>query len=313
MPTGLIDDDRFLLHHAGAGHPERPARIAAARRGLDHANLTPRLTQLTVEPATREVLARLHDSAYIDRVVQACEDHEPWVDTPDAPCSQDTAEVAALAVGGVLAAVAAVVDGEVDNAFCLVRPPGHHAERGRSMGFCFFNSIALAADAAVRDHGLSRVAIVDFDVHHGNGTQHLLERRGDILFISLHAHPDTLYPGTGYAHERGTGQGEGYTLNLPLPPGSGDAEYLEAMDRHALPALDAFQPELLLISAGFDGHEADPLAHHRMTARGYAALTRRLRDAADRHCRGRLVSTLEGGYDLDALAACVAAHVEALL
>ncbi len=313
MSTALFDDDCFLLHDTGRGHPERADRLRAVRRALEDAGLMGRMVRLPFEAASREVLGRLHDPRYVDRVFAACDMGESCVDTPDAPCNRHTAEVASLGVGAGLAAVSAVVSGAVSNAFCLVRPPGHHAGRGRSMGFCFFNTIALAADAAIRDHGLSRVAILDWDVHHGNGTQHLLEHRSDILFISLHGHPATLYPGTGHAQERGLGEGEGYTLNLPLAPGADDADWLAALDRHALPAVRDFKPELLLISAGFDAHAADPLGDHRLTAEGFTAMTCRAMASADRCCGGRVVSVLEGGYDLAALGESVAGHVGALM
>jgi acetoin utilization deacetylase AcuC-like enzyme len=222
--------------------------------------------------------------------------------------------VAALAAGGVLAACDAVMSGEVDRAFCAVRPPGHHAEPDQAMGFCLFNNVALAAEHLIRRHGLSRVAIVDFDAHHGNGTQHIFESRSDVFYASLHERPGTLpFPGSGEANEIGLGSGEGYTLNAPLTRGSGEAEYLGALDEWIVPALDRYRPEFVLVSAGFDALMWDDVANLSLEPPCFGPITRRLTDAAARHAGGRLVSVLEGGYDLPNLGAAVAAHVTALL
>ncbi|MEE9212001.1 MAG: histone deacetylase, partial [Phycisphaeraceae bacterium] len=203
--------------------------------------------------------------------------------------------------------------GHVRNAFCAVRPPGHHAEHDRSMGFCIFNNVAIAAEHLIREHGLERVAIIDFDVHHGNGTQHIFEDRADVLYISIHEHPQHLYPGTGFASETGRGPGEGTTINLPVLPGAGDDVYRRLFRQRVIPALDDFSPQVLLISAGFDACKDDPLAHVELSAEGFGWMTQQLRDAAERHCGGRLISMLEGGYDLRSLAECVAVHVGGLL
>ncbi len=318
MSTGFIYHDRFLDHDTGRGHPERPDRLRAVTARLRDGGLWDRLTHLAFEPATRGHAERLHSAAYLDRLDAACRNGERFIDAPDSAICPASCEVAYFALGGVLAAVDAVANGEVVNAFCAVRPPGHHAEADRSMGFCLLANAAFAAEAFVTDHGLSRVAIVDFDVHHGNGTQHLFDYRSDVLFISLHQDPRTCYPGTGFAGETGWGAGEGFTLNIPLPPGSGDDVYLRAMDETVLPRLDAFAPEALVISAGFDAAAADPLAGMQVSTDGFRGMTERLLDVADRHCGsasggGRVVSVLEGGYDLSALADGGAAHVEALL
>ena len=313
MSTGLIYDDRFLNHDTGAGHPERPDRLRAIVRRLKDDGLWDRLTHLAFEPTNETRLERLHTPGYVARVREACAMELPYIDVVDSAINAQSHDLAKLAVGGVLRAVEAVMDGEVDNAFCAVRPPGHHAEADRSMGFCLFGNVALAAEALISDHGLDRVAIVDFDVHHGNGTQHLLEDRADLLFVSVHQSPQTCYPGTGYAHECGRGPGTGFTLNVPLPPGSGDAEHLAAFDQAVLPRLESFAPQFLLLSAGFDSAAADPLAHMELTTAGFAAITGRLLEVAGRHARGRVVSVLEGGYDLGALGEGVAAHVRLLL
>ena len=313
MSTGLIYADRFLDHDTGAGHPERPARLTAIVDRLRADGLWDRLAHLGFEPASRERLQRLHDARYVQRAFEVCAEGQPFLDVADSRVGSDSAEIAALAAGGVLAAVDAVISGAVDNAFCAVRPPGHHAEADRSMGFCLFANAALAAEAAIADHGLERVAVVDFDVHHGNGTQHLMEDRADVLLVSVHQDPDGCYPGTGYADERGVGDGEGFTLNLPLPAGSGDAAYAAVFADQVIPRLDAFAPQLLVVSAGFDAAAADPLAQMNVSTAGFAAMTESLLGVARRHAGGRLVSVLEGGYDLDALADAAAAHVGALL
>jgi acetoin utilization deacetylase AcuC-like enzyme len=254
----------------------------------------------------------VHDPEYVNRLVHAFESGRRHLD-PDTPINDISCDAALLASGGLWAACEAVLDGQVDRAFCAVRPPGHHAERDHAMGFCLINHVAVAADALIRQRGLKRVAIVDFDVHHGNGTQHIFEERADVLFISIHEDPTHLYPGTGYAHEIGRGPGEGFTLNVPMAPHTGDQEWLAAFDEKIIPKLDAFKPEFLLVSAGFDAARGDPLAHIELSTEGFGEIARRLVAVADRHCRGRIVSTLEGGYDLHSLSRGVNAHLEALL
>ncbi len=313
MTTGLIYDERFLNHDTGAGHPERADRLRAMMRGLGDAGLLDRLTRIAFEPAGVEYVQRLHALGYVQRCLEHCREGRPFIDTPDSAICRESAGVALLAAGGVKAAAEAVMSGEVDNAFCAVRPPGHHAEAGESMGFCLFGNVALAADYLTSELGVERVAVVDFDVHHGNGTQHLLEGRSDVLFISLHQDPATNYPGTGYAHEVGTGEGEGFTLNIPLGVGGGDDEYREAFELQVLPRLAAYRPGFLLISAGFDAAAEDLLAGMNVSGEGFAWMSRCLVEAAGEHCGGRVVSVLEGGYDLGALSRGVVGHVSALV
>jgi len=313
MTTALIYDERFLDHKTGRGHPERPDRLRAVMQGLGDAGLLDRLVRIGFDPAGIEYIQHLHESVYVQRCFDDCRDNLPFIDTPDSAVCPASAEIALLAAGGVRAAARAVMAGEIDNAFCAVRPPGHHAEADESMGFCLFGNVALAADYLTRDHGLGRVAIVDFDVHHGNGTQHLLERRSDVLFISLHQDPATLFPGTGFANETGRAAGEGFTLNIPLAPGGGDEVYQHAFESIVLPKLMGYRPEFLFVSAGFDAAAEDPLAQMNVSAGGFEWMPRRLVQAANEHCAGRLVSVLEGGYDLDALARGVVGHVGALL
>lgn len=313
MSTGLIYNERFLHHDTGPGHPERPDRLRAIVAALRSSGLWDRLQHLEFDAATPSRIERLHSPAYVHRVIETCASGMSYVDVADSAVCEASAELAMLAVGGVLRAVDAVMAGEIDNAFCAVRPPGHHAEMGRSMGFCLFGSVALAAESLIADHGLDRVAIVDFDVHHGNGTQHLLEDQAAILFVSIHEDPRHQYPGTGFAQETGRGEGRGATLNVPLPSGSGDHAYRTAFDEIIIPQLDEFAPQFVLLSAGFDAATADPLGGMRVTTPGFVEITRQMIAVADRHAAGHLVSVLEGGYDLDALAAAACGHVLALL
>jgi acetoin utilization deacetylase AcuC-like enzyme len=309
--TGLIRSPRFRRHETGPGHPERPARLEAIERRLEDSGLLARLIPVEPRPVEERWLEEVHAPGYIRHVERACAAGERILDSPDTGIGAESFSIARLAAGGVLALVDAVLEGRLDNGFAAVRPPGHHAERDRAMGFCLFNNVAVAARYAQRRHGAGRVLVVDWDVHHGNGTQHAFEEDASVFYCSLHQWP--LYPGTGAASERGRGAGEGFTLNLPLPPGSGDADWLRAFDRVLLPAADAFRPDLLIVSAGFDAHRDDPLAGTLLSEFGFRGLTERVCDLARRHCGGRLVSVLEGGYQLRALADCAAVHVEALL
>ena len=313
MSTALIYHDEFLEHETGHSHPERPDRLRAIVQRLKDQHLWGELTHLHFQPAALRWLLRLHSRAYVDRVFDACIAEHHYVDTPDVAVSRHSAEAAQFAVGGALAAVDAVHHSQVRNAFCAMRPPGHHAERDRAMGFCLFNTVAIAADYLAAHHGYERIAIIDFDVHHGNGTQHLLEDRADILFFSIHEHPRWLYPGTGYAHETGSGAGKGHTVNIPLEPHSDDETYAEVFRAQVLPKLRAYNPQFMLLSAGFDAAAEDPLADMNLTPQGFEWITRTLRAEAESLCGGRVVSVLEGGYNLEALAAAAALHVRALL
>lgn len=312
MNIGWIYHDDYLTHETGPGHPERPDRLRALVEAYEKAGLDEQVTRIAPRPVDPHELHAIHDPEYVKRVARACAAGERFMDTADTVICPVSYDVARLAVGGVLAAMRQVMDGKLDRSFATVRPPGHHAEHDSATGFCLFNSIAIAADAAVREYDLQRVAVVDFDVHHGNGTQHAFERRADVLFISIHQDPRTLYPGSGFEHERGIGDGEGYTLNIPMAPGSGDADYRRAFNDKILPTLDDYKPQLLLIDVGFDAAAEDPLANINLTADMFAWMTRRLGDIADQHSGGRVVSALEGGYDLGALARCGVAYLHAL-
>jgi acetoin utilization deacetylase AcuC-like enzyme len=307
--VGLVLDPVFERHDTGPGHVERPARLARLREHFEASGLAARCVRVPVEEAGDEHLARVHDVDHIGRVEEACASGARLIDSMDTAIGRESARIARLAAGSVAALCRDVAAGRLAAGFAAVRPPGHHAERDLAMGFCLFNSIAAAA-AELRAGGIGRVAIVDWDVHHGNGTQHIFEEDPTVFYFSCHQMP--LYPGTGYAHERGRGAGQGTTLNAPLAPGDGDDRFLEALATFAS-AMEAFRPEFVLVSAGFDAHRDDLLGGLRVSTAAFGEATRLVRGVAERHAGGHLVSMLEGGYELEALAASAAVHVEALL
>lgn len=313
MHCGWVYDPFFLRHDTGVGHPERPERLEAIVDALREAGLLPRMRSLTFGMAPVSALERIHEPAYVALVQLACEQGMTFLGDRETRIGPESCEAARLAAGGVLAACDAALAGEITRSFCAVRPPGHHAERDRAMGYCLFNHVAVAAEHLLRRHALRRVAIVDWDVHHGNGTQNIFDDRDDVLFISLHESPASMYPGTGFAGEVGTGRGAGFSRNVPMRPGSGDAEYRRAFAETVLPCLDAFAPQFLLVSAGFDAAADDRTAHINLDPASFAWMTNVLMDVADRHADGRLVSVLEGGYDLPSLGRCAVEHVRALL
>jgi acetoin utilization deacetylase AcuC-like enzyme len=309
--TGFLYDEIYLRHHTGAGHPERPERLTAIVARLKQKGLLTSLVSLKPAPASTLWLTTVHTPQYVERVRQSCQAGIGYVDTPDAPVSTDSYKVALAAVGGVQCAIDAVMEGKIDNAFCAVRPPGHHALKDRAMGFCLFNNVAIAAKYIQKQYKLPKVLIVDWDVHHGNGTQAAFYDDPTVFYFSTHQSP--FYPGTGNAEEKGQGKGLGFTCNVPLPAGCGDAEYRQAFEEQLQSAADAFKPDFVLISAGFDAAQGDLLGQMKLTPQGYAQLTRIVKDIASRYSRGRLVSVLEGGYNLDALAASVEAHLRVLM
>jgi acetoin utilization deacetylase AcuC-like enzyme len=306
MTTLLLTHPACLEHDTGYGHPERADRL----RAIDDALAAPVFKRLIREQAPLADLAaieRLHPEAYVEMVRAAIPKHDhAWLD-PDTVVSPGSWEAALRATGATLYAVDQVMAGKADNAFCAVRPPGHHAEPSRAMGFCLFNSVAVAALHARAKHGAKRVAVVDFDVHHGNGTQAAFWTDKDLFYGSTHQMP--LFPGTGAVDETGVGN----ICNAPLAPGDDGEDFRAAWEARILPALDAFAPDFLLVSAGFDAHIRDPLAQLRLVEPDFAWVTEKLLEAAAKHTGGRLVSTLEGGYDLDALASSTAVHVQTLM
>lgn len=326
---GFCSSARFTEHQTGPGHPERADRIRAIYRGLIEAGLLDgpgpfpdfqldvgaiarrpgKLVSIEPEPAEVRWLLTVHSPHHVEHVRRFCESGGGVIDAQDTVVGPESYEIAMLALGGVLRSCDAVMTGKVQRAFAAIRPPGHHAEAGRAMGFCLFSNIAIAARYLQRTYGIERVAVVDFDVHHCNGTQAIFEDDPSVYVISLHESPRTCYPGTGFAWEIGTGRGRGYTLNLPFDAGARDADYVRTVDARVVPELDEFRPQVLLISAGFDGHRDDPLASLNLTEEGFELMTRSLAAVADRHCEGRIVSVLEGGYDLRALARSVVHHL----
>ncbi|WP_233840998.1 histone deacetylase family protein [Dyella sp. 2HG41-7] len=295
-----------LQHNPGPGHAESPARLRAVLDALDQDRFAA-LDRVEAPRATREQLLRVHTPAYVDRILAITPESDTVRLDEDTLMSPGSAEAGLRAAGALVAAVDAVMSGQTARAFCAVRPPGHHATPDTAMGFCLFNNVAVGAAHALAAHGIKRVAIADFDVHHGNGTQDIFQREPCVLFISSHQSP--LYPGTGMPDEQGVGN----IVNAPLSPGDGSDEFRSLWNDALLPRLHAFKPQLVMVSAGFDAHRQDPLADIRLQTEDYAWITERLVDLARAHADGRLVSTLEGGYDLHALAASVSAHVSALM
>ncbi|OBG70891.1 MULTISPECIES: histone deacetylase family protein [unclassified Mycobacterium] len=307
MATLLLHHSAFAEHRTGPGHPERPDRYRAVEAALSRPQFDT-LIRATAEPADVAAARLVHSDRYVDALEAARPQHGVvYLDAGDTVMEPSSWQTALRGVGGTLQAVDAVLTGAAQNAFVACRPPGHHAETERAMGFCLFNNISIGARHAQREHGLARVAIVDFDVHHGNGTQEIFYSDPSVLYASTHQMP--LFPGTGAVRETGAGN----IFNSPLAPGDGGAELRAAFEDRVLPALQAFSPELIIVSAGFDAHERDPLGSLRMTADDFAWVTRELMAAAEKLCDARLVAVLEGGYDLQGLADSVTAHVGELL
>jgi acetoin utilization deacetylase AcuC-like enzyme len=310
--TGIVWSDIYLDHDTGPRHPERPDRLRAIQSRLTQTGLWSSARIVEPPAVDMQLVRRVHAVDYVNFFRNACERGDRMIHTPDCAICSKSYEAAQLAAGGAVEAARQVMAGEIRNAFCPVRPPGHHAERRGAMGFCFFNNIAIVAEALRVQHGVERIAIIDWDVHHGNGTQHYFNRDPNTLFISLHQHPHTLFPGTGFENEKGVGPAEGTKINLPMMPSSGDDDYRKAFEQTILPATARFEPEFILGDVGFDAHSRDPLAHIELTTEMYAWITGRVRALADELCQGRLVTLLEGGYDLEAIADCTQAHMEVL-
>jgi acetoin utilization deacetylase AcuC-like enzyme len=306
--VGFVYDELYLEHRTGS-HPENGQRLIATMALLEECGLLARLHRIAARDATVDELALVHPPAYVEALRSVAERGGGWVD-PDTLITPRSYEVAVRVVGGTLAALDAVVAGDAPSAFCLVRPPGHHASPANAMGFCLLNHVAVAAAYARARHGLERVAIVDYDVHHGNGTQDAFYADAGVLYVSTHEYP--FYPGTGAAEETGEGAGRGFNINVPMPHGSGDAEHQQAFAEIVMPALRRYQPRLILVSAGYDAHFADDIAYQRLSVDGYGALVAMVKGAADELCDGRVVAALEGGYHLTALPWCVRRTIEIL-
>jgi acetoin utilization deacetylase AcuC-like enzyme len=329
--TAFISSPRFVEHETGPLHPERADRIRAIHRAVREAGLVDSLDPfpefevemgpfersglklLEVAPVAAEEkwVLEAHSAGHLKRVKEMCERGGGMLDSDTVVCPKSF-EIAMLSLGGVLTACDVVMDGRAKRAFSAGRPPGHHAEPDRAMGFCVFANVAIGARYLQKKYGVERVAIVDFDVHHGNGTQAVLEADPSVYFVSMHENPMTCYPGTGFEWEIGVGKGKDFTMNVPFKPGAGDEEYLDAMRNRVLPAVEKFGPQVLMISAGFDAHADDPLAHIELSEVGFEEMTRELVGLAERCCGGRVVSALEGGYDLRALGRSVVRHLIAM-
>lgn len=309
--TGLLLDPIYQQHDPGPGHPESIKRHVAITQALTASGLVAKAKLIAPRAATLDELALCHDRAYIATAKADVESGLDALSTGDTSICPRSYDVATQAVGGVLNAVDAVFTGKATNAFCAVRPPGHHARPAQGMGFCLFNNIAIAARHAQQKHGAQKIAIIDWDVHHGNGTQDIFYADGSVLFGSMHQSP--LYPFTGHANETGTGKGLGATLNLPFPARTGMSTLGAAFTDRLLPAIDAFKPDLILISAGFDSRIDDPLGQFRLTDDDFITLTKLLLESAHTHCQSRLISILEGGYNLQGLATAVSHHLKTLM
>lgn len=311
METGFIYDDAFLRHDTGPGHPECPARLQATMAHLQSLDWFSNLHPLETRLIETEQLLPVHASDYIRRAEETCLNGGVFLDSMDVGVCRDSYEISLLAAGATLVMADEILKGRIDNGFILTRPPGHHAERSEAMGFCLFNNVAVLARYLQKQHGLDKILILDWDVHHGNGTQHIFEDDPSVFYISTHEYP--YYPGTGAYSETGIGSGRGTTLNCPMPAGVGDTEYQLAFREKILPAIAAYAPEFVIVSAGFDAHLEDPLGHICLNTSFYRWMTDRVVEVAEQHCRGRIISVLEGGYNLRALPLCIAEHLQGLM
>jgi acetoin utilization deacetylase AcuC-like enzyme len=311
--TGFLFDERYQQHLTGNYHPEVPDRLPALYRGIADAGLLDSLTLIKAVPADLKWVEAVHDPDYIKRFQSACSIGDNFFDTPDNQMCTVSYEIALLAVGGVLEAARLVMEGKIDNAFCAVRPPGHHAEVDRAMGFCYFNNIAIAARFIQQEWKIKRIGIVDFDVHHGNGTQHIFEDDPTVFYYSIHQHPTFAYPGTGREFEMGKNAGHGFTKNSPVLPGQGDEAYKQLLQRDLFPAFADFKPEVILVSTGFDAHIDDNMSDIRLTTEAFSWIIRRIVEMAKWYALGRLISILEGGYSIKRLPELARNHIEILL
>jgi acetoin utilization deacetylase AcuC-like enzyme len=308
--TGIVEDKRYLLHLAGFSHPESPERLKGIYEMLDNPAMSWKFTQIEAREATYDEITMVHSPSYVNFIASTAGRDHVMLDS-DTITSPETYMVAKLAAGGLCNAIDSVMKGEVDNAFAFVRPPGHHAGRDTAAGFCVFNNVAIGAMHAILKHNLKRVVIIDWDLHHGNGTQSIFYKEPRVLYFSTHQYPH--YPGTGSLQEIGQGKAEGYTINAPMRAGAGDASYVNIFRRILEPVALEYQPQLILISAGFDAYYKDPLGSMKITADGFAALTRILLDIADICCGGKLVAVLEGGYHVAGLTRSVKSVLEEML
>jgi acetoin utilization deacetylase AcuC-like enzyme len=310
--TGFVTSHEYLSHKTRRGHVESPGRLRVLLKAIEKQRMRRSLVTLAPYVPDLEFLEGVHETEYLARFRECVRKGGKVFSTEDCSISAASFDVALLAAGGVMAGVDAVLNGRVDNAFCAVRPPGHHAGKNTAMGFCFINNVAVGALYARAIYGVEKIFILDWDVHHGNGTQEIFERDPLTYYCSLHEHPTFCFPGTGRRMERGTGAGAGLTLNLPLKPHTKDEELMGIFEREVVPEIERFEPGLIMVSAGFDAHERDPIADLDLTEKSFEYMTRRVCELADRFCGGRIVSVLEGGYDGPALASSAVVHLETL-
>lgn len=310
MSTGLIYHPDYLKHRTGEGHPESPARLSSIMNRLNETGLLKQLTIIEPRPAIEEEILLVHAKELFDDLKSAWANGDREL-TADTPISEESFRVALLAAGGVMTGIDRIMAGEINNGMALVRPPGHHATPEQSMGFCLFNNIAIGARYLQERHGLKRVLIVDWDLHHGNGTQEAFYEDPTALYFSTHQYPH--YPGTGSSHETGEGKGKGFTINVPMRAGTSADEFITKFKNALFDRAMEFSPEFILISAGFDAHRDDPLGDLMLTADSYAQITRVVLDIASESCGGKVLSSLEGGYNLDALAFSVGAHLRVMM
>lgn len=304
---GILTDKSFLLHDTGPGHPESPDRLKAVGEAISE--ISEETVELKAREASRQELLLVHTPEYVERILSLNPGELIMLDA-DTAFSVHTKSAALKAAGGMLEVVDRIIIGDFSKAFCAVRPPGHHAEASKAMGFCIFNNVALGAAYALTKSDMHRVAIIDWDLHHGNGTQHIFYERDDVLYISLHQYP--CFPGSGSTDDKGIGKGDGYTINIPMASGSADGDYREAFTTVIIPALTEFEPQILFISAGFDAHRDDPLGSMNLTSEFYGEMTAMIKEVTDRFCNGRMISVLEGGYGLSALKESTRFHLREL-
>lgn len=310
MTTGFLYDKRYLDHDPGEGHPESRKRLEVSMAHLQKLPWFQDLKKLLPQTADESWIRAVHSKEYIQRARRACEEGYSYLDTPDVSISKNSYDIALLAAGGALELADQMMAGQIQNGFAMLRPPGHHAEKDFAMGFCLFNNAAVLARYLQKKHGLEKILILDWDVHHGNGTQHTFYEDPSVVYVSLHQYP--FYPGTGADYEAGEGRGEGATLNCPMPAGSGDKLYETAFREKIIPKMESFKPDAILISAGFDAHQNDPLASMNLSTPFYGWMTERMMEVAEKYSKGRLISLLEGGYNLENLPKCIETHLAVL-
>ncbi len=311
--TGYLHDNRYMLHDTGPYHPEVAERLTSIYNGIKNAGLLDSLVMIQPRRADQKWIEAVHEPHYIRRFEEVCLSGNKTFDYPDNQMCVDTFETAYLAAGGVIEAARMILAGEIDNAFCAVRPPGHHAEKNQAMGFCYFNNVAVAARYVQTEWKIKKVGIVDFDVHHGNGTQHIFENDPTVFYYSIHQHPSFGYPGTGREFETGEDEGQGFTKNSPVLPGQGDDEYKTLIQNDLHPAFDDFKPEIIIVSTGFDAHEDDEMSDINLSTEGFSWVMKEIMALGQKYADGKIISVLEGGYCLDRLGVLAENHIKMLL